>query len=261
MVLTDVDGTIADARGRVGAHNARAAATLARAGVQVHLATGRSPASVSTISEQMPCASTAILLNGALVADIGSGLVHRRRDLESSAIATVLAAIDPLPSVAALTYTEDGITVVRDGPGLADLFRRDGVTPAHSTSFAQVAQTKQLKLLLIVHPDELSTLAQTVRRAAPQVTLIRSEPGYLEVLAPGTDKGVAAATLLDMLDHRTPTVVAMGNGPNDLPLLGMGDVSLFPDGSHDDVRRPPHLALGAPAARSLTRLCALLGLS
>ena len=77
------------------------------------------------------------------------------------------------------------------------------------------------KLILLASPEERDQLHDDFRaRLASRAFITKSDPEYLEIMAPGVDKG--AALRLIARHHGVPerSVLAVGDADNDIGMLG-----------------------------------------
>ena len=82
------------------------------------------------------------------------------------------------------------------------------------------------KLILLAEPEERDRLHDRFRAELGERAFItKSDPEYLEIMAPGVDKGAALLFAAKHYGFRPEEVLALGDAPNDLGMLaaaGMG---------------------------------------
>lgn len=76
------------------------------------------------------------------------------------------------------------------------------------------------KLVFVVAPEVRNAIqAELEPRFGARVTMMRTDPEYLEFLEPGTNKGLSLAKLAEALGIPLSQVLALGDGENDIPML------------------------------------------
>lgn len=75
------------------------------------------------------------------------------------------------------------------------------------------------KLLLMGEPSLMGELENTLKAQYPHLSIAQSAPYFIEIMAPGIEKGKSAKTLADYLDISLADSIAFGDNYNDLNLL------------------------------------------
>jgi mannose-6-phosphate isomerase-like protein (cupin superfamily)/hydroxymethylpyrimidine pyrophosphatase-like HAD family hydrolase len=109
-------------------------------------------------------------------------------------------------------------------PGLRDALRQELLAPEH---FYEEPKIRALTFLPVGREawrteSVLAAVQAVVAAHAPGATLLAHADGGLDILPPGVDKGSAARHVLGLLGLDEESVVACGDGVNDLPLLALG---------------------------------------
>jgi HAD superfamily hydrolase (TIGR01484 family) len=77
------------------------------------------------------------------------------------------------------------------------------------------------KLILLASPEERDRLHDDFRaRLASRAFITKSDPEYLEIMAPGVDKGAALRLIAGHYGVPESSVLAVGDADNDIGMLG-----------------------------------------
>lgn len=215
-LVTDLDGTLVDRDQNLVPRSVEALARFRARGGSVVIATGRNEPSATRYHRQLGLDTPLIVYNGArVVAPSGERLL----DLDLGPAWPVVrdTVIPELPDgVGAVAFAGTTAYALRPAPVLADYARRDGI----ALEAAPVPEgTAVTKVMLIAERPGLDDLAARVREASPDVTLVQSEATYLEVLPAHADKGSALTWLAGREGVELSRVAAIGDNPNDVPML------------------------------------------
>lgn len=241
LIATDLDGTLLRNDKSVSARTIAALAAAEAAGIEVFFVTGRPARWMGVVSEHVHGHGLAICANGAVVTDLRDGRrIIRVRPLEQAdALAVVHALRAVAPGVTFAVERTEGIHYEPDYPP----FHLDPgavVGPVEkllTDSSAEFYDQPVLKLLAHhpeLDPDAFLTLGRGAAGAHAEFT--RSSPSaLLEVSGRGVSK---ASTLARSCQERgiAPTeVVAFGDMPNDLAMLGWAGTSYAMANAHPEV--------------------------
>ncbi|MDQ2895919.1 MAG: Cof-type HAD-IIB family hydrolase [Actinomycetota bacterium] len=234
IVASDLDGTLLRSDGSLSPRSARALAAVQAAGCRVVLCTARPVRWVRPIAEQAGVAGCAVCVNGAVIWDFAADAAVSEHAITAGVVLDVVTRVDDLfPGGAWGIEHADGfdhepgyhphwpvrpqtiVAPVREllgVPPLKLLFRHDG----HS-------------------PDEMLGPARAALRGVVELSHSNSREGLLEISAPGVDKGAGLARLCATLGVRPEQVIAFGDMPNDLALLGFAGRAVAVANAHPDV--------------------------
>lgn len=263
LVATDLDGTLLLPDGSIGP---RTAAALQRLGATGHpdlvIVTGRPPRWVSPVAEMTGHAGTAIAANGAVVLDLARGMAVESFPL---AAGDALAAVERVRAAApgavfAVERVRPGMAMSRTRGGSYDDLSADGADPTEyalgvgylprwpvpdGTLVAPIEDLVHsgdvVKLLARPAPDAAhdadSFLAAAERALAGLVEATHSNTRdvLLEISAPGVSKATTLARVAAERGLTAAHVVAVGDAPNDLPMLRWAGTSYAVANAHPDV--------------------------
>ncbi len=246
LVATDLDGTLLGPDGVLGRRTRDAIAAVVAAGVELVFVTGRPPRWLGPVAEQTGHRGTALCANGAVVADLASETVTQVRAIAPGAVAEAIARIEAVAP--GCTYAVEIAAVGQrlDDPGLViaeGYAPRWPVHPGTPTRSLDELATRAdvVKLLARGRPDAGHEIDDLLTKAAESlaglVEVTHSDPGglLLEVSAAGVDKGTALAELASARGLVPDQVVAVGDMPNDLPMLRWAGTGFAVRNAHADV--------------------------
>lgn len=237
-ITCDLDGTLLDHRARIRPQSARALQFLARQGILVVLASGRSWRTVLKIQRLLGISGPIITHNGAYGYDSQSGQEWHRKGIP-------LARARQL-----LTFSDQQHIMVRCYLGAMHPVVYNRFDLAHQLCWmrAEDRLVPDLAHSLSVEPLEifLSGL-DSVDRIVSQFGLsgedyelvVFPHIGYREVniCAPGVDKVEALESLTRAYAIRRENVLALGDGANDVRMLEWAGISVAVGDGNDMAKR------------------------
>ena len=235
LFATDLDGTLLRSDGTVSARTRTALAAVEASGRALVLVTGRPPRWMPPVVQETGHTGLALCANGAVVYDLAAERVVQEHLIDPRVGAEAVAAIrKALPDVV--------FAVERSGARGLGREEAYGV-PYAPTGEVLVAEVDELLAdpvtkLLARHddmdPDEMLARVREVVGDLVEVTH-SSTRGLMEISASGVSKAVALSRLTDELGVAADDVVAFGDMPNDLPMLGWAGHAVAVANAHPDV--------------------------
>ncbi|MGH3883609.1 MAG: HAD family hydrolase [Pseudonocardiaceae bacterium] len=229
LVASDVDGTLLDPTDRISARTRAAVHRVLAAGVPFVLVTGRPPRWIPPIVEQLGHAGYAVCANGAVLYDAATDCVSYAATLDplqlrdaANVVTTALPGAKLAVELPAGSALRNGFDEFLAEPGYTHPWPGGDSVPAPRDVLLGRPATK----LLVRQPDARSdVMAAAVREivsaqlGAPVHVTFSTGHGLIEISAPGVTKGSGLARLAGELGIAPAEVVAVGDMPNDLPML------------------------------------------
>ena len=230
LIATDLDGTLLDPSGRIGAEDAQAILAAAAAGVVVVVATGRPLRWLECLHPIAEADPLVIASNGAVVHDLHTDqvvlqhtlphvLIHQLVHELGAQVPGLLFALEEgrtfraqhgwathIPDPTVTLMDEEAVTIRGTWPELLD-------------------HAGEVVKLLAVHdaadPDALLDQAAQIIGDRAEVThsVAEGPQALLEISAPGISKAATIATLAAERGITAAQVAAFGDMPNDLAML------------------------------------------
>jgi Cof subfamily protein (haloacid dehalogenase superfamily) len=236
LIATDLDGTLLRSDGATVSERTRRALAAARdAGITIVLVSARGPVGVGEVAEIAGCDGLAICSNGALVLDLGSREVVRHRPLAADLAARVVRALRArLPDVCFATETEGVFALEPTFEGAWAWWE-----PPQGTRYANALELVAAPVTKLIARDATCSVAELAAAAREVVSdsaaVSVSGESVVEISAAGVNKAVALKELASELGVEAADVVALGDYPNDLPMLAWAGRSIAPANAHPDV--------------------------
>lgn len=231
LIATDLDGTLLRSDGSLSDATRQVLAGVEEAGVPVVFVTGRPLRWMESLWEVVGAHGLAIVSNGAVLYDVAQQAVRRVDGLGPEpglALVEVLRGVVPQARFAIECL--DGL---RHEPDFHDPHRVPPGAPAGPLD--QVWDEAAVKLLVRHTGADDDVLAAVTSALGDGGIATWSMPGLLEISAPGVTKAAALAQLCAELGVAAADVVAFGDMPNDLAMLGWSGTSYAVANAHPAV--------------------------
>lgn len=227
LILSDLDGTLLDERGMLPTSWGRVRSTL-DSGDLFTLVSRRTVTELLAIQEALGVHGPLIAENGSLLvlgAEWPGVLAGRIEQVDGRPLRVVSLGSRRTPVLTmmreiaaacnlAVEFTGDPAFVPDPGESRARIVVLDDAATRHRSLLVQVAASRRQKEML--------------DRALAASALSMVHGGRWQVVQCGTNKGIAASVLRNMLHAQRyrPLVIAVGDHANDRPMLEMADVRI-----------------------------------
>lgn len=230
LLALDMDGTVLTSEKRVSPRTREALQGLSERSVALALATGRNVVELSDYRDELAFVPYGVLASGSIAYSFAEG-----RPLSSTLIPTsdvrrateIALAEGGIPFLSCVDGTRSRASDIRrlDECGLHAyrlLYEHVCERVDDPTSWIDSHPEKVVKVD-IYHPQDEGCLRIRDRISSEglRVECWSSEPGCMECTATGVNKSVGLRALADKLGIAMSEVVAVGDGGNDLAMLGV----------------------------------------
>jgi len=240
LIALDVDGTLLDDQKNLPPANREALKEARSRGVEVVIASGRMVASIEPVQDALEIDCSIIAYNGAKVLTpraAGRKLLHHQP--LDAALAERLIRYSREHDVLLNFYHEE-VLYAEDSPGrreLMDLYTRRTGARYTLTDLDRFSGISPTKLILLSPPDECERRYREFQAELDgEASVTRSDPEYLEVMAPGVDKGAAFPVLARHFGISTEEILAMGDADNDRQLIQQAGLGVAVANARDSVK-------------------------
>jgi hydroxymethylpyrimidine pyrophosphatase-like HAD family hydrolase len=259
VVATDLDGTLLDNEGRLGEYTHDVLRRVQELGVRVVVVTARPLRWMDALWAQIGGGQgVGIVSNGAITYDIGSRQVLELHGIPAEVgLPMVQAVREAAPGTA---FALECLGGYRHEPSYVDL--HPAPPDMQVGELAEIWDEPAVKVLaqqLTLDPGDFRARVFDAigERATPTWTIDH----LVEISAAGVTKGGALAALCERLGVAAEHVVAFGDMPNDLAMLGWAGTSYAVANAHESVRdAADHLAPANTEDGVAVVLAALYGL-
>ncbi len=238
LVATDIDGTLIRSDRTLSRRTADVLERITAAGTPVTLVTGRPVRWLHQLYDQLHEPLPAVCANGAVVYDPDTDTVLRATPLDTDLLVEVARRLrEAVPDVVLAVEVEDGRGFAHESAwpmhwDAGDHAVRMISTPEELTSLPAV------KLLARAGEKNSDTFAEVVSRALGDIAEAThsSWSGLVEISAAGVTKAAGLAWVCELEGIEAADVLAFGDMPNDVPLLGWAGRSVAVGNAHPAVR-------------------------
>ncbi|MGW4905317.1 HAD family hydrolase [Streptomyces sp. NPDC004270] len=234
LVCTDLDGTLLNEAGAIGAATRAALADAELRGLPVVYVTGRPLRDAVSIARDHGFAGLVVCSNGAVVAEAVDGRVLHRCGFTAAGAGELLKRLrSRVPDVVLGLDTVQGLYLERGfGELVPDCWPHEVVADA---SAALSAGDPPVKVLAAHAARSAGALREILLRPGDAVEATHSTPYFVEISRHGVDKGAALRRLAHR--HRVPVsaTAAVGDMPNDLPMLRAAGLAVAVANAHPDL--------------------------
>jgi len=224
LIALDIDGTLLDESKRLPAANREALAEAARRGVRIAISSGRMTPTIDPIQDLIGIDCIVIAYNG------GKVLASRAEGRRVIAHRPVPAAVsDELIDFARengflLNFYHEDRLFAEDGPTRRPFMEiysgRTGARYEIEDDLRRFQGIGPTKMILLAEPATRDRLHDELRaRFEGRAFITKSDPEYLEIMAPGVDKGAALGDLARHAGLTPDEILAVGDADNDIGML------------------------------------------
>jgi len=224
VVVTDVDGTLLDSRGKLSEFSRKVIKEYLARGGNLIFATGKLFKTIYPLCREFSLRSKQIAANGAVLID---PLNNHTRVLSQLDTDTMRKIIDILQkhSIEFVIYEPERVYFKKGTVSSTnlDLIVAGGEDlPLSIPDYTRWNWKYPLKILSFVNQDETffeKTVRKEIKEVCKKVEIIRTTPYFLEFLKNGTSKFGALKVILEEMGINLTEVVAFGDHENDLELV------------------------------------------
>ncbi len=274
LLVSDLDGTLLDRSLTLDPRDVSAARLAEDRGVRVGVATGRMYRSGLPHALELGATLPLICYQGALIQELPQlsedgrgpvpGVVLLQREVPA-ALGLEVLELCRQHGYTLNVYQDDRLFVEETNADVrfyTDIAQVEAEA-AGAAGLERLLQRGSTKLTVVASRLEKFTRALEQLKAAigDRAEVTRSVVGFCEITAPGVDKGRALAWLCRHLGVDPAETVALGDAPNDLPLLEAAGFKAAVENAAPEVRAVADLVVPGPGGGGLAELVRHLGLS
>ena len=224
LFFTDLDGTLLDDQKDLTEENRAALQELLSKGHLLCLSTGRALGSAMHQARKLDLMRPGCYIsacNGGQIYDLNAGKMLFSAYLPVSLVRTCFDMAHSF-GINIQTYTETDFIAEKSHPDLDTYSSIQRLSYRVVDDVTKYLESDPPKMLVtdMVHPErawEFRTILQ--EKVGDQVDLFLSQPGYLELVPPGINKGFALRRLCSLTGVLPEHTIAAGDAENDLTMI------------------------------------------
>lgn len=253
LAAIDLDGTLLGPDSTISAENRSAVAQLAKAGLEVVLASGRHYRSVLSFAHQLPEVNWIVSSQGAEVSTIDRTRILGRNFLRESEVRRVMEAEVAQGFTAVYYAADDVFTATRANEDLANYTVLSARTPVF-VDRSEILKMPLQKILWLGTPSRIDALRSDKSITAFGLQGVQTWDTIFEFMPLETTKALALQTLTTHLGLKPENVVAFGDGENDIPMFEWAGLSIaMSHGWKNALEKATRIAPEAPPHIALSR--------
>jgi len=240
LIASDVDGTLLDEDEKVTPRTREAVVAAVESGAQFVLATGRPPRWVHPVVDALGFAPMAVCANGAVIYDPATDRIVSARTLSADALAE-------LAEIATRVIPGAGLAVERVGISAHDAATPQFVSsPGYEHAWLNPDNTEVSVEDLLSAPAVKLLIRKAGARSSDMAAVLAkhvglegditysTNNGLIEIVPLGISKATGVDELARPLGITAEDVVAFGDMPNDVPMLGWAGLGVAMGNAHPD---------------------------
>ncbi|MEF3309947.1 HAD family hydrolase [Paenibacillus sp. GYB004] len=227
-IIADLDGTLLNSRQRIGDSTVRRIELFRQNGGDITIATGRTLISAKPYIEQLKITMPVILFNGAKIYDPLQKVYWEEHFLPlpyTEMIMNLYSMTSVRFGLDLLVFVNERIFTPEMTDRISQISLKDGVHVEQLPYTSICGDWKRInKMMFLGGHQQIEQFRNYCKRVfldlePGELNSVISEPGMLEVLPPGINKGTACRRLLEMTEGTEERLVTVGDGLNDMEMV------------------------------------------
>lgn len=243
LVISDVDGTLVTSEKQVSERTRQAVAALHARGIGFTIVSSRPVFGLRVVVEAFNMRLPVAAFNGGALASPRLAVLDEH-GLDRAAVDAIVGFLDQRRVEVWLFTSKEWLTRNEAGPRVS----RETITvqqpPTVVGSFDRLPDRAVVKIVGV--SDDFARLAEIEAEAqaafATRAKAVRSQPYYLDFVAPGIDKGVAVRALSRTIGIPLSQTVTFGDMENDVPMFRQSALSIAMGNASAAVKAAAHEA-------------------
>jgi Cof subfamily protein (haloacid dehalogenase superfamily) len=242
LVATDLDGTLVRRDRTISARTVDVLSRVAASGVAIVLVTGRPIRWLAQVYEQLRVSPLAVCVNGAAIYDPVSDSIVHSASLTREALVEICGRLRAAVPGVVVAVERDGGREMWHEPMFPVGSWENNPCCVRAADLDELVSAPAAKLLVRAgtqSPDEFTALVGDCLAGLAEATH-SSSSGLVEVSAATVTKASGLAWVADSMGVAAREVLAFGDMPNDLPMLGWVGRGVAMINAHPAVRAAAH---------------------
>ena len=240
LVALDLDGTLKNSNNEITEKTREALIEIQKQGVKIVLASGRPTPGLRHEAKELELEKYCVYIlsfNGARVVDVKTGETVYEQTLTIDEATRAYQRAKEF-HLACMTY-EDAVIVTED---IDDEYvcveaRINDIKKKCVTSFVDDLKDPIHKVLLTGKPEYVASIEEEFKQPFGEtLSIYRSAPYFIEIMAKGIDKAASLDRLAQSLGIKQEEVIAFGDGFNDLSMIEYAGLGVAMDNAVEGVK-------------------------
>ncbi len=245
LLALDLDGTLTNSQKEVTPRSRAAIDAALDLGVCVTLASGRPVLGIAPLATSLGLfGRNAYMLayNGAQVISCMTNEVVWERTVGLDAIRTVFSFARE-KGLASLSYDDRGVITERpDDQYIKKEAYNNGIPIRRVEDLLSLVNVPQPKVMIVGEPSLLVPARKELQLLlGDRADASFSEPCFMEITAKGVQKAASLDVLLSLLGKGRSSLMVVGDGLNDVPMLAIAGLAVAMDNSSSEVKAHSHV--------------------
>lgn len=239
LIITDVDGTLANSAHTVSRKNKLAIEDFVAQGGHFSVATGRTQKNAAPYMEGLAINAPCILYNGGALYDWQRKSFLKTKHLSGGKIADYLKRCSNLfPQMCIQVFTQEQLYVISDPANVDEYVKRENQEFTYA-ALEEIVDKIWIKILLCDSRENLLSCRDLLGEFGldGETNNFFSAVTYLEIVAREVSKGEMLGELLKSAAYQGKKVIAAGDFQNDIEMLRRADLGVAPANAQEDVKR------------------------
>lgn len=233
-ILLDLDGTLLSSELSVSPENTQALSDVLQKGIRVFLASGRPSQAIVKFVNLLSLEGIVLASNGGCVVDVNNHQVIFAFEMSRELVHRIIEiafACGASPCV----YSPTEWYVARIDSNVEIEMKRSGLVPKIVNLYSLAPPL--IKVLIVGDNATLECCEKQLASNNDGLKYFYTYPEYLEVMPANVSKGRARDAMLEHLSILPESVLAIGDGVNDLELLEGIGVSVAMSNAHENIKQ------------------------
>lgn len=245
LLALDLDGTLTNSQKEVTPRSRKAIKDALALGVCVTLASGRPVLGIEPLARELGLFSRhayILAYNGAQLISCKTNEVVWQRTVGLDAI-EIAFTYAKARGLAALSYDREGvITEMPSDPYVHKEAYNNTIAIRGVENLLAEVTTAQPKVMIVGEPSLLLSAQKELQLLlGDRADASFSEPCFMEITAKGVQKAASLDVLLSLLGKDRSSLMVVGDGLNDVPMLAIAALAVAMENSSDEVKEHAHV--------------------
>lgn len=240
ILVLDIDGTLNNSKKQITPHTRETLRKAQEKGVKIVLASGRPTYGIVPVAKELELEQYGgyiLSFNGGRIINAQTGQVIYEKTLPRE-MPALLYDLSKEYETNIMTYLDETvITPKKDDPYVELECRINKMQVREVEDFKTFVDFPVTKCLMVADGDYLAQVEQKVKgRLGDTLSVLRSEPFFLEVMPKNIDKAYSLGKLLEHLGLTKEQMIACGDGFNDRSMIEFAGLGVAMANAQDPVK-------------------------